>query len=204
MKYWFLSITVILSISFNMCACSHDSDNPIQKEETTPSDGNAKVLVAYFSCTNTTKGIAENIAEITNGTLYRIEPETPYTSADLNYNTDCRANREQNDPNARPAIKGSVDNVEEYGIAFLGYPIWWGAAPKVIYTFLENYNLEGKIVVPFCTSHSSAVGSSDTELHSFATNAEWKSGKRFGANETKANVKKWIDGLNLYKVETAD
>ena len=204
MKYWLLSLTVILGISFNMCACSHDSDDPVQKEESIPAEGNGKVLVAYFSCTNTTKGIAEYIADITNGTIYSIEPQIPYTSADLDYNTDCRANREQNDREARPAIKGSVDNAEDYGIVFLGYPIWWGAAPKVIYTFLENHNLEGKIIVPFCTSHSSALGSSDSELHSLAPNAEWKPGKRFGANETNANVKRWIDGLKLFKVDNPD
>ncbi len=218
MKAKLLSLIMMSGISLTMCACSHDNDEPIQKEEPTPdptpnptpdpepepTTGNGKVLVAYFSCTNTTKGIAEDVADIISGTLYRIEPETPYTSADLNYNTDCRANREQNDPKARPAINGAVENIADYDIVFLGYPIWWGAAPKVIYTFLEKHNLEGKIIVPFCTSHSSGIGSSDTNLHSLATNAEWKPGKRFGANETKANIRNWIEGLNLPKTENKD
>lgn len=213
-----LALLFMLSMSLSICACSHDSDEPIQKEEPTPdpnpnptedSDSatttvNGKVLVAYFSCTNTTKGIAEDIADMTGGTLYRIEPETPYTSADLDYNTDCRANREQNNPKARPAIKGSVEKLEDYVIVFLGYPIWWGAAPKVIYTFLEKHNLEGKIIVPFCTSHSSSIGSSDTNLHTLATNAEWEPGKRFGANEAKANIKDWIAGLDLPETGNTD
>ena len=216
MKAKLLSLIMMLGISLTMCACSHDNDEPIQKEEPTPdpipnpkpdpepepTTGSGKILVAYFSCTNTTKGIAEDVADIISGTLYRIEPETPYTSADLNYNTDCRANREQNDPKARPAINGAVENIADYDIVFLGYPIWWGAAPKVIYTFLEKHNLEGKIIVPFCTSHSSGIGSSDTNLHSLATNVEWKPGKRFGANEIKANIRNWIEGLNLPKLKT--
>lgn len=211
-----LTLLFMLSMSLSMCACSHESDEPLPKEESTPDQdqnptpdpepttGYGKVLVAYFSCTNTTKGIAGDIADIIAGNLYRIEPETPYTSADLDYNTDCRANREQNDPKARPAIKGSVENIEEYDIVFLGYPIWWGAAPKVIYTFLEKHNLEGKIIVPFCTSHSSGIGSSDANLHSLATDAEWKPGKRFGANEAKANIKNWIEGLDLPKTDNTD
>lgn len=166
-----------------------------------PPDRNVNVLVAYFSCTNTTKEIAENVADITIGTLFRIEPEIKYTSADLNYNTDCRANREQNDPTARPAMKGMVENIEDYDIVFLGYPIWWGAAPKIIYTFLDQHNLEGKIIVPFCTSHSSGIGSSDTNLHSLASKSDWIQGKRFGANENKANIENWIMDLNLLKTD---
>ena len=169
--------------------------NPTPDPEPEPTTGSGKILVAYFSCTNTTKGIADDVADLTSGTLYRIEPETPYTSADLNYNTDCRANREQNDPKARPAINGAVENIADYDIVFLGYPIWWGAAPKVIYTFLEKHNLDDKIIIPFCTSHSSGIGSSDTNLHSLATNVEWKPGKRFGANETKANIRNWIEEM---------
>ena len=88
-------------------------------------------------------------------------PETPYTSDDLNYSdSSTRATREQNDDSARPAISGYVVNIEQYDVVFLGYPIWWGQAPKIMYTFVESYNLSGKTIVPFCTSGSSPVGSS--------------------------------------------
>lgn len=205
MKYWILTIALLMCVSLAMCACSHDSeDELIKKEESTPDpdpepSSGGKVLVAYFSCTNTTKGIAENIAAITDASLYRIEPETPYTAADLNYNTDCRANREQNDPSARPAIKRRIDNLADYDIVFIGYPIWWGAAPKIIYTFLESNDFTGKTIIPFCTSHSSGIGSSDINLHSLAPKANWKSGRRFGANESKTNIEKWIESLELPK-----
>lgn len=189
-----------------MCSCSHDTDEPIENEQPTPTPnpdpnptpGNGNVLVAYFSCTNTTKGIAENIAEITKADTYRITPETPYTDADLNYNnSSCRANREQNDPSARPAIKGKCDNIGDYDIIFLGYPIWWGAAPKVIYTFLEGHNLNGKTVIPFCTSHSSGIGSSDTDLYGLASGAQWKQGRRFGGSESKETIENWIESMEL-------
>ena len=119
----------------------------------------ANTLIVYFSATNNTENIANHIKTTLgdDADLFEIVPETPYTSADLNYNTDCRANREQNDANARPAISGSVENMKQYDVIFLGYPIWWGQAPKIMYTFLESYDLNGKTVVPFCTSGSSGI-----------------------------------------------
>lgn len=170
--------------------------NPDPTPDPTPSDGRA--LVVYFSCTNTTKGIADRIVEAIGAATWRIEPETAYTSEDLNYNnSSSRANREQNDPSARPAIKSTCENLTDYDVVFLGYPIWWGKAPKVIFTFLEGHNLAGKTVVPFCTSHSSGIGSSDTDLHRLAAGAEWKQGRRFGGNESKETIKKWIESMDL-------
>lgn len=155
------------------------------------------ILIAYFSCTNNTKSIAEKIATATDGTLYQIIPAVPYTSADLNYNTDCRANREQNDESCRPEITGNVDNMKNFDTVFIGYPIWWGQAPKIIYTFLESYDFSGKTIIPFCTSGSSGIGSSDTNLHSLTSNSDWKNGKRFSNSASSAEIKDWIDGLKM-------
>lgn len=198
-------------LTLTTSACS-PSDEPIQSETPAPdpepdpfpdnpapepgTDGRA--LVVYFSCTNTTKGVAEHIASVTESGMYRIEPEEPYTSADLNYNnSSSRANREQNDPSARPAIAGSLENLSDYDIVFLGYPIWWGKAPKIIFTFLESYDFAGKTIVPFCTSHSSGIGSSDTDLHALAAQATWMQGRRFGGNASESDVRDWIESLNL-------
>lgn len=177
MKMLLSNLIVLFGLSFVTIACSPDDDSVV-KGEPTPSPNqeqdNKHILVVYFSCTNTTKGIAERIAEITDGTLHRIVPETPYTSEDLNYNnTSSRANSEQNDPTARPAISSKIENISDYDVVFLGYPIWWGKAPKIIFSFLENHNLSHKIIVPFCTSHSSGIGSSDTDLHELAGQAIW-------------------------------
>lgn len=170
--------------------------NPDPTPDPTPSDGRA--LVVYFSCTNTTKGIADRIVEATDAAIWRINPEVAYTSEDLNYNnSSSRANREQNDPSARPAIKGKCENLADYNVIFLGYPIWWGKAPKVIFTFFESHNLAGKTIIPFCTSHTSGIGSSDTDLHSMAARAEWKQGRRFGGNESKETIEQWIESMDL-------
>ncbi len=171
-------------------------------ETPTPPAPTTRTLVAYFSATNTTEGVAEKIATALGdgrADLYEIVPEVPYTSADLNYNTDCRANREQNDPSARPAIAESskVDNMEQYDVIFLGYPIWWGQAPKIMYTFLERYDFNGKTVVPFCTSGSSGMGSSATNLAKTATGATWLSGNRFSGGVSQSTVQTWVDGLDL-------
>ncbi len=105
----------------------------------------SKALVAWFSCTGNTAGVAEKIAAATGADLYEIVPEQPYTDADLNYgDDDSRTSIEQNDDSARPAISGSVENMEQYDTVFIGYPIWWGQAPKIIYTFVESYDLGGK------------------------------------------------------------
>lgn len=161
-----------------------------------PSEG-AKVLIAYFSATNNTEGIASHLDAILDADLYEITPEQPYTAADLNYNSDCRANDEQNDPSARPAISSSVDNMEQYDVIFLGYPIWWGQAPKIISTFLESYDLSDKTIVPFCTSGSSGIGSSATNLHSLASSATWLDGQRFSGSASRSTVETWVNGLGL-------
>ncbi len=131
MRFWIITLTLLMAISFTMCACSHEYEGPEIKEEPiptpeldpNPTTGQGKVLVAYFSCTNTTKKVAEDIADLTSGTLFSIEPQQAYTSADLDYNSDCRANREQNNSSSRPPIKGMPENLDKYDVVFLGYPI---------------------------------------------------------------------------------
>lgn len=169
-----------------------------ENTSTTMQNNRKGVLVAYFSCTNNTKGIAEKIAGATGGKLWRIEPQVAYTAADLDWHDDnCRANREQKDSNARPPLKQSTQLTNDCAVLFLGYPIWWYIAPRVIDTFLEQSNLEGVLIVPFCTSGSSPVGKSDTNLHALAPKAIWKDGKRFRANENAEGVAKWVKGLGL-------
>ena len=165
---------------------------------TKKADDGSRVLVAYFSCTGNTEKIADHIASALGVTPYRITPETPYTSADLNYNdSSTRATREQNDPTARPAISGTVENMADYDVIFLGYPIWWGQAPKIMYTFVESYDLAGKTVVPFCTSGSSGIGSSAVNLSKSAPGATWLAGNRFSGGTSRDTVVSWINGLGL-------
>lgn len=157
----------------------------------------SKTLVAYFSATNTTRPLAEYAADILNADLYEIVPEIPYTDDDLAYYTGGRADQEQSDSSARPAISGSIDSMADYDVVFIGYPIWHGQAPKIIYTFLESYDFTGKTIVPFCTSNSSGIGSSDTNLYSLTNGANWLAGQRFASGTSRNTMEDWIRGLEL-------
>lgn len=159
---------------------------------------NHKVLVAYFSATHTTQGVAEQLAQGFDADLYEIVPAEPYTSADLNYSdNNSRSTLEMSDPTARPAISGSVENMEQYDIVFLGYPIWWGDAPRIMSTFVESYDFSGKTVVPFCTSGGSGIGSSASNLERLTNGAEWLSGHRFGGGDAQNTIMEWVNGLGL-------
>lgn len=163
-----------------------------------PEEQGTKVLVAYFSATNTTEGVAEHIANGLNADIYEIVPEEPYTDADLNYNdNNSRTTIEMNDPDARPAISGSVEDMEQYDIVFIGYPIWWGEAPRIVSTFVESYDFSGKTIVPFCTSGGSGVGSSETNLEQLTDGADWLSGKRLNGSDSQDTVMEWVNGLGL-------
>lgn len=157
-----------------------------------------RILVAYFSATGSTRGVAEHIADIVGADLFEIAPEEPYTGADLDYrDASSRASREQDDPAARPAIHGEVEDMGQYGVVFLGYPIWHGQAPKIISTFLEGCDLSGKTVIPFCTSGGSSIDGSEGALNALAPQARWRSGERFGAGASREAVKDWVDSLEL-------
>lgn len=157
-----------------------------------------RILVAYFSATGSTRGVAEHIADIVGVDLFEIVPEKPYTGADLDYrDASSRASREQDDPAARPAIHGEVEDMGQYGVVFLGYPIWHGQAPKIISTFLEGCDLSGKTVIPFCTSGGSGIDGSEGALNALAPQARWRNGERFGAGASREAVKDWVDSLEL-------
>lgn len=155
-----------------------------------------KTLVVYFSATGTTKALAEYASEILSADIYGIVPEEPYTETGLAYYTNGRADQEQNDPSARPAISGSVENMEGYDTIILGYPIWHGQAPKIISTFLESYDFSGKTIIPFCTSHSSGIGSSADNLYALCSKqTNWKPGRRFEAGTSMEQIEEWLSSI---------
>jgi len=161
-------------------------------------DVSTKTLVVYFSCTGTTELVAAYITEILGADSYQIVPEDPYTEADLAYDTNGRADQEQNDPDVRPAISGGVENMDEYDTIILGYPIWHGQAPRIISTFLENYDFSGKTIVPFCTSHSSGIGSSADNLHVLCADSTlWMEGRRFEAGTSKKTIEEWLGNVGI-------
>jgi len=161
-------------------------------------DVSTKTLVVYFSCTGTTELVAAYITEILGADSYQIVPEDPYTEADLAYDTNGRADQEQNDPDVRPAISGGVENMDEYDTIILGYPIWHGQAPRIISTFLESYDFSGKTIVPFCTSHSSGIGSSADNLHVLCADSTlWMEGRRFEAGTSKKTIEEWLGNVGI-------
>ena len=158
----------------------------------------SNILVAYFSCTGNTETIAEYLIDLTDADNYVIEAAAPYTNEDIQYsNSSCRANQEQNDKSVRPEISGSIDNMESYDIVFLGYPIWWGEEPRIIDTFLESYDFSDKTVIPFCTSGSSGISTSENNIRNLVPIGEQLSGKRFSVNASVDDVSAWLDTLDL-------
>lgn len=189
MKKWLFIAICCLALSLSACGGTGGRGNLANADP-------SKILVAYFSCTNHTKDVAEKVAEATGGTLYAIAPAEPYTDADLDYgDSSTRATVEQRDPDARPEIKGSVSDMDTFDVVYLGYPIWWGEAPKIVYTFLEAYDFSGKTVIPFCTSGSSGIEGSLPELKALTSGATWLAGKRFASNTTQNAVQTWLNGL---------
>lgn len=135
-----------------------------------------KVVVAYFSATGTTEAVAKQLAKEQKADLYAIEPAEKYTAADLNWHDKkSRSSVEMNDKKARPALK-SKKSLAGYDVIYLGYPIWWGVAPRIINTFIEQADLEGKTVIPFATSGSSGIEQSVSELKTTYPSVKWQKG----------------------------
>lgn len=156
-----------------------------------------KSAVIYFSATGNTKQIAEYISEITDSDIIEIIPKEEYTEADLSYNNDdCRANVEQNNSTSRPEISNTIE-IDNYEIIYLGYPIWWGDVPKIILTLLDNYNFDGKTVIPFCTSGSTGITQSMNTLKTYNEDVNWIDGKRFSSSSNKNDVESWINDLEI-------
>lgn len=161
-------------------------------------EADSNILVAYFSATNNTEGVAQKLADGLGAELYEIVPEFPYTDADLNYNdSNSRSSLEMDDPDARPVIAGELPDLAQYDVIFLGYPIWWGEAPRIMSSFVENCDLAGKTVVPFCTSASSGFGSSASALKEATPDAIWLEGARFSGNASAEDVLDWARSIGL-------
>ena len=151
------------------------------------------ILVAVFSASGVTKRVGETIAKISGGDFYEITPEERYTSDDLNWmNKKSRSSVEMNDPAARPKITGMVENMDAYDTVIVGFPIWWGIAPRIIETFLESYDFSGKTIIPFCTSGGSGVGKSDIELHkNVSGDVNWKKGTQINRPDER-KIQNWL------------
>ena len=174
---WFMS-------SNKNTASSNNFDNSNSNVNDNGATNDKKVAIIYFSATGTTETVAGYIKDVTAGDLIEIVPAYEYTSADLNYNNrNSRTTKEQNDESARPEIKNYIDT-DNYDVIFLGYPIWFGNAPRIILTFLDNHNLDGKTVIPFCTSGSSSISASVNYLKGHYKNVNFQDGATLNSGES--------------------
>ena len=153
-----------------------------------------KTLVAYFSASGTTARAAKALAQAAEADLFEIKPAQPYTPADLDWmNKKSRSSVEMNDGTARPAIADRVQDMADYDTVFIGFPIWWYTAPRIVNTFLESYDFTGKTVIPFATSGGSGVEKSADDLKKKYPNLNWKKGKLLGGRVMADTLRDWIE-----------
>ena len=188
-------IPVIISIALiltSLIACSPYNGNA--GGEGISDSGN--VAIVYFSATGNTERVAGYIADETGGSLIEIIPADPYSNADLDWtNNSSRVNEEHNNyDTVRPGIQNDID-LSGYDTVFLGYPLWWGEAPAIVLTFLDNEDLSGKTIIPFCTSSSSQIGDSASNLENYEGNGNWLDGRRFRSGASENSVRTWLQGL---------
>lgn len=157
-----------------------------------------KKLVAYFSASGITAKTAKKVAEIAGADLFEIKPAVPYTNADLDWtNQKIRSSVEMNDPDCRPEIDGKVENMEEYEVVFVGFPIWWYREPSIVDTFLEGYDFSGKKIIPFATSGGSGFGKSEKGLHALVSKeAVWEKGHMLN-RVSDSDIASWIKLLSV-------
>ena len=190
MKYAFFSV-LFLALAF--CGCAQEpavGNIPKGAEPVNP----PKALVAFFSATGTTKGVAERLAAAIGADLYEIAPETPYSMADLDWrDKTSRSTLEMADRASRPAIAAPAPDLGAYGIVYIGFPIWWYREPSIIDTFVESNAaaLAGKTLVPFATSGGSGMGDSTANLQALAPGASVKEGRRFRASASSDDLASW-------------
>lgn len=194
-------LVVLLSLLTVLTGCGKEQPSDGQEsgqEEPSAQEQDGKVLVACFSFTGTTKTAATTLAGLTEGTLYLIEPETHYGSENSNYyDESTRAYQEQYGPaSVRPAIKKTLEEADGYDIVLLGFPIWYGKSPRVVFTFLDTYSFKGKTVIPFITSGSTGISSVASELKSAYPDISWKSGDRLNGKSSE-ELKSWLESLGI-------
>lgn len=187
MKKILLMLAVIISSFFTACGQA--------QQKKTDSVMDKKTIIVYFSATGTTKKVAEKIALATYGKAIAIEPVKPYTSADLDWNDkQSRSSMEMADASSRPAIRKCDVDFNAYDIVFLGYPIWWDLAPRIINTFIESHDLKGKAVIPFATSGGSSITGSVSALKRAYPALKWKEGRLLNRADENS-IRAWLDKL---------
>ena len=217
-KIFSFLMTLAIILSLTACGSGDSAEGPsrdmepetavqtVTEHNGTKEDANkteTKALVVYFSATGNTKAVAETLAGLQNADIYEITPEQLYTDEDLNYNDrNTRATVEQNDPDARPAISGSITDFEQYEVVYVGYPIWWGDMPRILYTFFDACDFSGKTIAPFCTSGGSGLSGTPgtiAELEPGATVLDGLHVSDSEADSAESSVAGWLADIGQAK-----
>ena len=179
-----IMMAALLAICLSGCAQKNNKESK-----------DMKVLVAYFSASGVTRGVAQQLAEVTGGTLHEIKPAQLYTEADLDWrDKESRSSVEMQDKSSRPAITDKLTNMKDYDVVYVGFPIWWYTCPRIINTFMEAYDFKGKTVIPFATSGSSDIKQACDDLKAAYPQVTWKDGKLLN-RATKQDLEQWVKSL---------
>lgn len=173
---------------------SAQNDNNENTDNNTTSNG-GRALVLYFSMSGNTEAVANNIHDEVGGDIIKLETVEDYPS---DYNDLLDYAQDEQSENARPELSTTIDNIDNYDVIFLGYPIWWGDMPMPIYTFLDNYDLSGKTIAPFATSGGSGLSGTPSTIQSEEPNATVTDGLSISDDEarsSKSDVTAWLDSL---------
>lgn len=182
----------------NIVSEQESTASDITENEPEESAKSTSILVVNFSCTGNTKAIAKVAANKLDADFYEIVPALPYTDEDLNYNNDdCRANKEQNNDNARPEIVSEEIDLSKYDTVLISFPIWWGKEPRIIDTFMEKYDFSGKNLAAFCTSGGSGISTAETNLKAYEPEAVWLGANRFEASAAEDEIDIWLSLIGL-------
>ena len=199
-KKIFTTIAVICC-ALTLTACN---DNETTQNNVPPQEGNTEIntpidndnaIIAYFSWSGNTEAVANEIQNQTGASIFKINPQNPYTD-DYDDLLDIAQEEQRND--ARPAIEGTIDNFDDYTTVYLGYPNWWGDMPMIIYSFLDDYDLSGKTIIPFCTSGGSGFSSSIETIQNMEPNAAVLEGLSISddnAEDAASEIQSWLADL---------
>ena len=195
MKKILMMMAAVLALTLAACGNKAAKNQSAETEGNADSVKNSKVLVAYFSASGVTAGVAKQLAEVTGGELHQIQPEQPYTDADLDWrDKQSRSTLEMQDKTSRPAIINKLDSISLYDVIYVVFPIWWGTAPTIVNTFMESYDFSGKTVVLFATSGGSGIEQADKDFSEAYPNVNWKEGKLLNS-PSRQDLEEWVKGL---------
>ena len=187
-----LALIIAALATMTLMACTQSNSNQSTNNQNSKQ---MKTLVAYFSASGVTKGVAQQLAKAANADLMEIEPAQRYTDADLDWRDSLsRSSVEMKDKTSRPALAKLKANAADYDTIFVGFPIWWYTAPTIINTFMEANDLSGKTVVPFATSGGSTIDKACADLKAAYPTVNWLPGRLLN-NATDQELNQWISTL---------